>query len=233
MTVIALIPAFNEAERITATVAAARSVYEIDRVVVVDDGSADDTARLAAAAGSEVIRLETNRGKGAALNAGLEHIATDADVLVLLDADLASTAQHASLLVRPVLDGRADMTVAILPRPAGSGGLGLVKGLARRGIRRLGGLETAAPLSGQRALSRAAWRAGTPFAAGYGVEVALTIRVLRAGLRVAEVPTSMGHAATGKTLAGFAHRGRQFVAVAFTLARLGRERQSPRVIGGK
>ncbi|MDP2300742.1 MAG: hypothetical protein Q8M55_08535, partial [Actinomycetota bacterium] len=59
------------------------------------------------------------------------------------------------------------------------------------------------------------------------VEVALTVRVSRAGGRVLEVPTTMRHAATGRDLAGFLHRGRQFVAVAVSLARLALERQSP------
>jgi hypothetical protein len=115
--------------------------------------------------------------------------------------------------------------VAILPRPHGKAGFGLVKGLARWGIRRMGnGFEAHAPLSGQRALNRRAIDVATPFAHGYGVEVALTIRVLRAGLRVLEVPTTMSHAETGRDLSGIVHRGRQFAHVARTLTRLAIER---------
>jgi len=222
----ALIPAHNEAERIGATVAGARAVPAIDRVVVIDDGSTDDTARVAEAAGAEVVRSAANRGKGGALQAGLDVIREDTDVLVLLDADLGETAGEAALLLWPVLDGQADMTIAVLPRPAGSGGIGLVKWLARWGIRTLGEYEAIAPLSGQRALSRRAWETGTPFADGFGVEVALTVRIAQAGLTIAEVPTAMRHAATGRDLAGFVHRGRQFIAVARTLVRLALDRQS-------
>jgi hypothetical protein len=100
----------------------------------------------------------------------------------------------------------------------------LVKGLARRGIRTLSGFEATAPLSGQRALSRHAWMAATPFARGYGVEVALTVRAASAGQRLLEVPTTMGHAATGRDIAGFAHRGRQFVQVGLALVRLAFDR---------
>lgn len=225
MSVIVLMPAHNEAERISASVTAARSVCGVDRVIVIDDGSSDTTPALAVAAGAEVIVMPTNVGKGGALQAGLDAVREDADVLVLLDADLGSTAAEAELLIAPVRAGSADMTVAVLPRPAGSGGFGLVKGLAKRGIAALGnGFDSLAPLSGQRALDRAAWQAAEPFASGYGAEVALTVRVLRAGLRVAEVPVSMTHAATGKDIAGFAHRGRQFVHVLGALVRLTFER---------
>ncbi|MRS13170.1 MAG: glycosyltransferase family 2 protein [Actinobacteria bacterium] len=217
---VALIPAHNEAARINATVCATLGVASIDRVLVIDDASADGTADLARTAGAEVVELHRNLGKGGALQAGLDAMAGVADVLVLLDGDLGETAAQAAALVAPVLAGEADMTIASLPRPPASGGFGLVKGLARWGIRRLSGYESVAPLSGQRALSRAAWNAATPFATGYGVEVALTVRAARAGMRILEVPTAMAHAATGRDLAGFIHRGRQFVQVAVALARL-------------
>jgi len=222
MSVIALIPAHQEAERIDATVRAALGVRAIDRVLVIDDASSDGTASLAAAAGAEVIALPENLGKGGALQAGLDEVAADADVILLLDGDLGSTAGQAGALLGPVLAGDADMTIATLPRPAGSGGIGLVKGLARIGIRALSGYEPIAPLSGQRALSRGAWEAAMPFARGYGVEVALTVRVARAGLRIIEVPTEMAHDATGRDIAGFMHRGRQFRQVAGALWKLWR-----------
>jgi glycosyltransferase involved in cell wall biosynthesis len=138
VSVVALIPAHNEAQRIGATVAAARSVPSIDRVLVVDDDSSDETVALARDAGAEVLALESNLGKGGALQAGLDAVGQDADVLVLLDGDLGSTASEAGLLIEPVLAGVADMTIATLPRPPRSGGFGLVKGLARFGIRSRG-----------------------------------------------------------------------------------------------
>ncbi len=226
MSVIVLMPAHNEAERIAASVTAAASVPGVDRVVVIDDGSTDGTTDIARTAGADVITLSHNLGKGGALQAGLDAVRAEADVIVLLDADLGATASQCDALLAPVLAGDADMTVARLPRPAGSGGFGLVKGLARFGIKRLGGgFMAEAPLSGQRALDRDAWEAAEPFASGYGAEVALSIRVLRAGLRIVEVPTDMAHAATGRDLAGFAHRGRQFLDVATALARLALERR--------
>lgn len=220
MSVIALVPAHNEAQRIRSTVEAVLGVPGIDRVLVIDDCSGDGTAQLAADAGAEVLALTRNLGKGGALQAGLDLVAEDAHTILLLDGDLGSTAAEAGTLLAPVLAGDADMTIATLPRPKGSGGFGLVKGLARFGIHAMSGYEPVAPLSGQRALSREAWMAATPFERGYGVEVGLTVRAARAGMRLLEVPTSMGHAATGKDLSGFVHRGRQFIHVAGALIAL-------------
>lgn len=220
MSVVALIPAHDEAQRIADTVRAVRGVPGVDRVLVVDDASTDDTVTLARSAGAEVLNLAENRGKGGALQAGLDAVAAEADVVLLLDGDLGTTAAEAGLLLAPVLAAEADMTIATLPRPPKSGGFGLVKGLARWGIRLLSGYEPTAPLSGQRALSRRAWEASTPFATGYGVEVSLTVKAARAGVRILEVPTEMAHAATGRDLAGFRHRGRQFLHVAGALLRL-------------
>ncbi len=224
MRVAVLIPAHDESARVGRTVRAVIGLPVVDRVVVVDDGSTAGTAEAGAEAGAEVIRLERNRGKGGALEAGLAALRGEVDVLVLLDADLAESAAEALPLITPVLDGTADMTVGILPRPARSGGFGLVKGVARRGIRLLCGFTPSAPLSGQRALSSAAQRVATPFARGFGVEVALTVRVARAGLRIREIPVAMTHDATGRDVGGFIHRGRQFIDVVRTLAGLGLRR---------
>jgi glycosyltransferase involved in cell wall biosynthesis len=219
---IVLMPAHTEEDRIAASVEAARAIPGVESVVVIDDGSSDATAKRARDAGARVVHLPRNVGKGAALNAGLDAVRDDADVLLLLDADLGDTAAAGGRLLAPIAAGDADMAVGLLERPARSGGFGLVMGLARAGIARLGSgaFRPEAPISGQRALSKAAWTVVTPFAGGYGAEVALTIRALRAGLRVTEVPVAMRHAATGRDPAGFVHRGRQLLDIARTLAAL-------------
>lgn len=225
MSVAVLIPAHDEAARIAASVEAALGIPGVSKVLVIDDASGDATADLAEAAGAEVLRLSSNLGKGAALDAGLARVRAGADVLLMLDGDLGASAAQGALLLEPVLSGEAAMAVAAFPRPEGNAGFGLVKGLARFGIRALGGaagrsFAATAPLSGQRAMTRECWEKVTPFAFGYGVEVALTVRALRSGLTVVEVPTTMSHDATGRDAAGFAHRGRQFAHVARALARL-------------
>ncbi len=224
MDIAVLIPAHDEAQRIADTVEAALAIPGVTRCVVVDDASHDDTAERADTAGAKVVRLTFNVGKGAALEAGAERVA-NADVVLLLDGDLGHTASQAVKLLEPVLAGQADMSIATFPKPAGKAGFGLVKSLARFGIARMGGgWQAEAPLSGQRALTSRCLEAVRPFASGYGVEVALTVRALRRGFRVVEVPTEMAHAATGRDLKGFVHRGRQFVHVALALVKLALER---------
>lgn len=215
--VVALIPAFNEEKYISATVASLAALPEVNEVVVVDDASSDRTAQLAAAAGARVISMPRNSGKGAALNRGSADI--NADIIMLLDGDLGEAAREARWLLEPVLAGQADMTVAQFPPPRRKGGFGLVKGLARKGIKFYTGLEMQSPLSGQRVMTRQVMEKLLPFASGYGVEVGLTIKAARAGFKVLEVPVQMTHAETGRDLKGFWHRGRQFCHVARVLAR--------------
>jgi glycosyltransferase involved in cell wall biosynthesis len=84
-TVLAIIPAYSEGEFIGDVV---RGVLQhVQKVLVVDDGSPDDTARVAEAAGARVIRHSANRGKGAAIKTGLERAAAEAPFLLFLDGD--------------------------------------------------------------------------------------------------------------------------------------------------
>ena len=205
--VVALVAARNEARRVGATVEAIRSIPEVDEVVVADGASTDGTAEIARAAGARVLVGSSRRGKGGALEAAVSRV--EADVYLLLDADLGPSAKEAGALLDPVLRGAADLVIADLPPQAGHGGFGLVKGTARRLIRGLSGFEPEEPLSGQRAMTRAVVDVVRPLAPGFGVEVAMTIDAVRAGFRVVEVPVEMEHAPTGRDLAGFAHRARQ------------------------
>jgi glycosyltransferase involved in cell wall biosynthesis len=225
VTVVALIPAFNEEALVADTVAAVASHGIADRIIVIDDGSTDDTAARARESGAEVVSMGANQGKGAALDAGLETAGDGWDIMLMLDADLGESASQAELLAEPVSSGEADMSIATFPKPSGKAGFGLVMNLARQGIRDLGDpdFDAQAPLSGQRALNRTCVATVTPFAFGYGVEVALTVRALRSGMKVLEVPTTMTHAATGRDLSGFMHRGRQYVHVRRALRKLAQE----------
>lgn len=203
-----VVPAYNEQDRITETIKAIRSIPVVTRLVVVNDGSSDDTSAIARAAGAQVIDLYPNRGKGGAMNAALPYL--DGDVIVFLDADLGKSAGEADKIIKPVLEGRCDLAIAAFPPPQKKGGFGLVKGTAARALRRAGMPGSIAPLSGQRAMTPEALRAVTPFHEAYGVELGMTIKALQQGMRVLEVPTTMGHKETGRDLQGFMHRGKQF-----------------------
>ncbi|WP_229023212.1 glycosyltransferase [Actinomarinicola tropica] len=222
MVVVALVPAFNAAPRIAATVRATAAIPGVARVLVVDDASSDGTVDAARSAGAEVLQLPANRGKGGAVLAGVA-ASPDADVFLLVDADLQETAAETARLLPPVLAGEADMTIAVLPPAAGRGGFGKVRDMATRGIRRASGFEARAPLSGQRAV-RADLLRGLESAERFGLEVALTIDAVRAGARVQEVEAEIEHLHTGRSLAGFRHRGRQGADIVRALW--------PRLVGG-
>jgi len=214
-----LIPAYNEQDRIADTVHAVLSIECVDRVIVIDDGSQDYTAHVAEQAGAKAVRNARNVGKGGALNEAARR-SEDADIILLLDGDLGKSAAQAITLLEPVIANEADMTIATFPA-AGKAGFGLVKDLATKAIVRTGaGFFPTAPLSGQRALTRECLDAILPFASGYGAEVTLTVRALRAGFRLLEVETTMTHAATGRDLSGFIHRGKQYIDVWWAIRKL-------------
>ena len=221
-----VIPARNEADRIQATVTAALGLPAAAVVIVVDDGSKDGTAAAARSAGAVVTRHARNRGKGAAMETGAEAVALldqrerrdRPRHLLFLDADLGRTAAAAGPLVEPVLAGTADMTIAVFASTVKLGGHGLVVGLSGAGIRRATGWRPAQPLNGQRCLTRAAFEAARPLARGWGVETALSIDLLRKGLRVTEVEVELAHRATGTGLHAQLHRARQLTDVARALA---------------
>lgn len=214
-----VIPAYNEERRIAATVRAAAGIPGVDVVVVVDDGSDDGTSARAAEAGADVVTAAVNAGKAAAMELGADRVAQldprdggGEHVLLFLDADLEESASRAAPLLDAVLAGDADVTIATLPAQPG-GGHGFVVTLARDGISDATGWTAEQPLSGQRALTRSAFESVRPLATGFGVEVGMTIDLLRSGHTVLEVPVDLRHRVTGKDWRAQLHRGRQFWAV--------------------
>lgn len=222
--VAAILPAKDEADRIVATVRAARAIPNVDLVIVVDDGSTDDTQHVARDAGAVVVRHSQNRGKAAAMETGAAVAAMrDADgeparLLLFLDADLGDTAVNAAPLVPPVLAAKADLSIAVLPVQEGAGGHGIVLGLARRAVHRVSGWTPRAPLSGQRCLTREAFEAALPLARGWGVETGMTIDLLEQGFAVVEVPCDLRHRPSGRDLSGYLHRGAQYRDIAYAIA---------------
>ncbi|MBV8302807.1 MAG: glycosyltransferase, partial [Acidimicrobiia bacterium] len=209
--VVAVVAARNEQDTIGATAAALLGLREVGQVLVVDDGSRDDTAARALGAGATVLRLARNGGKGGAVAAALT-VTPDADTYLLVDGDVGGSAAAARALLRPVLDGTADMAVGVLPAAGSRAGFGLVRDLSAFGAARATGWRPTAPLSGQRAVRAATLRA-VDLAPGFGLETALNIDAVRAGARVVEVPVVMEHRHTGRGPRGAWHRARQGAAV--------------------
>lgn len=195
-----LVAARDEDRRIGRTIERLRSQFPGWPILVGDDGSRDGTASVARAAGAEVVR-GPRLGKGEALNAAERRAAPGP--LLLCDADVEGD-------LRALAGTSWDVAIAALSQRTG-GGLGLAKGTARRLIRARTGFEAAEALSGQRFLTERARAACFPLARGFGCELRMTVDALRSGLAVGEVMLPLGHRATGRDAAGFAHRGRQLV----------------------
>lgn len=157
MKVAAVIPARDEAATVGDVVEAARDASLVDEVVVVDNGSTDDTASVALGHGAHVVHAPAG-GKGEAMRAGVN--ATEAEIIVFLDADLVGLTRGAvDWLVKEVRDGDAAMAC----------------GLFDRGPRWNPLFLKALPvLTGQRALHRSLFdQLGPQDIRGYRVEAAL------------------------------------------------------------
>ena len=210
---VVIVAARNEADRIGATLSALAEAFPSAPLIVGNDASTDATAEVALAHGAQVVSRRRPHGKGANVT---EAVATvihrlaepNPPTFLLCDADLVVSAGALGPLVGLVEGGEADLAVGAFGRRVG-GGFGIALRYARRAVERLCGYRALAPISGQRALSPGAMRAAYPFAAGFGIEIAMTVDVVRAGLLVRELELELTHRATGRTPAGFLHRARQ------------------------
>jgi glycosyltransferase involved in cell wall biosynthesis len=168
-----LLPAFNEAPRIGQVLEVVTGHPLIDEVIVIDDGSTDATANIAARKGVTVVMLGKNGGKARALAAGVAR--ARGDILVLLDSDLIGLTRHdVTRLIAPVLNGRAQTTLSL-------------RGNAPR-LWRWIGLDY---ISGERVLPRAMLAAHLDRLHGmqrFGIEVFLNSLWIAAQSRIVVVP---------------------------------------------
>jgi glycosyltransferase involved in cell wall biosynthesis len=193
--VVLFLPAHDEAATVAAVVGRVPALVRGRRVqcLVVDDGSGDRTAELAAGAGAVVVGTgaATNRGLGAAVRAGLaEAVRRGAAAVAFCDADGEYDPDELDRLVAPILEGRADYVVG--SRFAGDIRRMLPhRRLGNRLLTRLLGWVARAPISdgqsGYRALSRAA-AADAEVVHDYNYAQVLTLDLLAKGYRYLEVP---------------------------------------------
>jgi glycosyltransferase involved in cell wall biosynthesis len=210
-----LVAAHDEADRIGKTIDALRAAFPECRITVADDASRDGTAETAMTHGAEVVRRGRSHGKGGNMTAAAESVidlarAPDPPTFLLCDGDLGDSARRLTTLVDAVERGECGVAVASFARRVG-GGFGIALGFARWAIRRRCGLTTQAPISGQRALTAAAFTDVVPFAPNFGMEIGITIDAVRAGHELREYELELEHRASVRNLAGFVHRGRQLV----------------------
>ncbi len=185
----ALIPAFREELHIQDVVA--RTLVQLDHVLVVDDGSADRTAELARQAGAEVMVNSRNLGKGATLVIGFDALFADGfDAVVCLDADgqhapeeiprLLAAAENADLVVGNRMADVEKMPFARLWTNRITSGI----------ISKLAGVTVPDVQCGYRLVRKNAWQSVTIKTRNYDFEGEMIVAMGRAGFRIASAPVS-------------------------------------------
>jgi glycosyltransferase involved in cell wall biosynthesis len=201
---VAIVPALNEADTVATVVSEIRRFDPGFEVVVVDDGSRDDTAERAIDAGAKVLRLPLNLGIGGAMQAGyLYALEAGFDLAVQVDGDGQHDPGELGRLLQPILDDRADMVIgsrfagprtyrASLPR---SFGIRLFAAIVSLRVRQ----RMTDTTSGFRVVNR---RGIHVFAGDYPhdyPEVETVVTAARGGLRICEVPVRMRLRAAGRS----------------------------------
>ena len=198
--IVAAIPCFNEELFIGSVVLKARDY--VDQVIVIDDGSTDRTILVAEKAGAKVIKHDRNKGKGVAVGTAFQYAREiGCKALVLLDGDGQHEPAFIPSLIKPVLDGNADMVVGSRYLNIKSSipgyrtwGHRLLTFLTNLGSR----VKLTDSQSGFRAFSAKAIEALTFAEKGLSVESEMQFLANEAGLRVTEIPISIGYHSKAK-----------------------------------
>jgi glycosyltransferase involved in cell wall biosynthesis len=191
----AVIPAFNEAGTIAAVVDGLRG--SVSRVVVVDDGSTDATAARARQAGAEVLRHETNAGKGRAVRTGLEHLLSeDVTHVLLLDGDMQHLPEEAGRLLAAARDTGADVVLGERQflREKMPASRYHANRVGSRVLSWFVGVPIRDTQCGFRVIRMEALRGLRLTASGYEIETEMLVKIRRRGGRLATVPVTAVYA---------------------------------------
>jgi len=198
--VLAGIPAYNEAGYIGSIVLQAKQY--VDEVIVVDDGSRDNTARIAELAGARVIRHDKNRGKGAAIQSILaEAKRRNPDILILLDADSQHDPNEIPALIKAILEG-SDLVIG--SREAQKGKTPTYRRIGQKVLLR----STRLLIKNRLSDSESGFRALSPKAInelelkenGFAIESEMISCAADKNLKITEVPISNIYTTDGSTL---------------------------------
>ena len=177
-----IIPAYNEEETVANVVGVVKKVSFVDEIIVVNDGSSDNTEAEALKAGAIVINHEVNKGKGEALQTGYKE--SECDIIAFIDADIHNlTSNKVEAMIKPILDGKTDITKTKFSRASGR-----VTELTAKPLLNFFFPEISfeQPLSGQFAARKDVLRK-INFESDYGVDVGIVIDADVQGISIMEV----------------------------------------------
>jgi glycosyltransferase involved in cell wall biosynthesis len=187
--ILIIVPAYNAVRYLPELIGRLGAFVSSDDILIVNDGSTDDTAAIAAGLPCRIMSLPVNRGKGAALKAGFAvAVRQGYDAVVTLDADLQHPPESLPLFVAQhgrtdLAVGRRDIRPGRMPWPRI-----LSNTLTSLAVSILGSVPVHDSQSGYRLISVPALKRLHPVADGYDAESELLFRAGRLGLAVAEVP---------------------------------------------
>ncbi|WP_406536942.1 glycosyltransferase [Methanobrevibacter sp.] len=177
-----IIPAYNEEDTVAKVVEVVKKVSFVDEIIVVNDGSSDNTEAEATKAGARVITHEVNKGKGEALNTGYRE--AECDIIAFIDADIYNlTSAKVEAMIRPILEGKTDITKTKFSRASGR-----VTELTAKPLLNFFFPEISfeQPLSGQFAAKKEVLKK-INFESDYGVDVGIVIDADVLGISIMEV----------------------------------------------
>ena len=177
-----IIPAYNEEETVAKVIEVVKKVSFVDEIIVVNDGSSDNTEKEAIEAGAIVINHETNKGKGEALYTGYKE--AECDIIAFIDADIFNlTSAKVEAMIKPILDGKTDITKTKFSRASGR-----VTELTAKPLLNFFFPEISfeQPLSGQFAARKEVLKK-INFEKDYGVDVGIVIDADVLGISITEV----------------------------------------------
>ena len=212
--VCAIVPLYNEEKYAGITIAALQKIKSITKIIVIDDGSKDNTKYIIKKFNNILIITHyKNKGKGESIKDGI--MLYNADIYIFVDGDLGESAQKIEILIDEVANNCCDVCIAMLPDNKGTGGIGFLRMFSKLVVKVMTNTDFPCPLSGVRVLKKEVVQdSNVKVYPRYGIEVGMLIDIINMGYDIKVKSIDISHRFTGRNLSGYLHRLRQFKDIA-------------------